>query len=71
MTGRRQAELHRRNIEDEVFRQVMSIHQETVDSFLESVITGSVNRVASQQAREQVREYASRITEVVDELERR
>ncbi|KAJ3279411.1 Cilia- and flagella-associated protein 91, partial [Borealophlyctis nickersoniae] len=70
-SGRRQAEIKRRREEDEIFRQIMQVHQETVESYLEDIVAESVDRVASSAAREQVREYARKINEVVDEIERR
>ncbi|KAJ3214889.1 Cilia- and flagella-associated protein 91 [Dinochytrium kinnereticum] len=66
---RREAELLRRKEEDEVFRQIMHIHQETVESYLEDIISGSVEQTASIQARKQVREYAEKINTLVDQLE--
>ncbi|TPX69262.1 hypothetical protein SpCBS45565_g02536 [Spizellomyces sp. 'palustris'] len=69
-SGKRQAEIHRRMIEDEIFRQVMQVHQETVDSFLENVVCGSVERCASLESRRAVREYAERVGEVVWGMER-
>ncbi|KAJ3091336.1 Cilia- and flagella-associated protein 91 [Quaeritorhiza haematococci] len=70
-TGRRQAELARRQQEDEIFRQVMSVHKETVDSYLEDVIAGSVEHTASVEARQSVREYVGKLNDVVDDLEKR
>ncbi|KAI8853400.1 solute carrier, TRAMD3 or PAT1-domain-containing protein [Chytridium lagenaria] len=66
---RREAELQRRREEDEVFRQIMHIHQETVESYLEDVISGSIDQTASIQARMEVREYAEKINTLVDQLE--
>ncbi|KAI9105397.1 solute carrier, TRAMD3 or PAT1-domain-containing protein [Phlyctochytrium arcticum] len=68
-SGRRQAEIHRRMIEDEVFRQVMQVHQSTVDSFLENVVCGSVDRSASIESRRAVRDYASRMSDVIGSME--
>ncbi|RKO83894.1 hypothetical protein BDK51DRAFT_33266, partial [Blyttiomyces helicus] len=70
-SGRRQAEIKRRKEEDEVFRQMMKVHQETVDSYLEDVIAGSVDETASVQARADVRKYADKINEIVDGIRHR
>ncbi|KAJ3039216.1 Cilia- and flagella-associated protein 91, partial [Rhizophlyctis rosea] len=70
-SGRRQAEIKRQKMEDEVFRQVMRVHQESVESYLEDLVGEGVERVSAGEARRQVREYAERVNRVVDELERR
>merc|ERR550514_2303589 len=43
-SGRRQAEERLREREDETFRQVMGVHQGSVDSYLEDVLSSTVNR---------------------------
>ncbi|KAJ3371589.1 Cilia- and flagella-associated protein 91 [Allomyces arbusculus] len=53
--GKRQVELARRHEHDEVFRQVMHVHQETVDSFLEEIIAQGIQETAEMSARERVR----------------
>ncbi|KAI9209223.1 solute carrier, TRAMD3 or PAT1-domain-containing protein [Polychytrium aggregatum] len=70
-SGLRQVEVKRQAEDDEVFRQVIKVHQETVDSYLEEIIIGGIEHVSSVQAREQVYEYAGKINQVVDEIERR
>ncbi|XP_062265145.1 cilia- and flagella-associated protein 91 [Platichthys flesus] len=64
-SGRRQLEEFRRREEDEIFRQVVQIHQETVDFYLESVILGTVERTANDQAREEIRRRAKEINDIV------
>ncbi|XP_053299580.1 cilia- and flagella-associated protein 91 [Pleuronectes platessa] len=64
-SGRRQLEEFRRREEDEIFRQVVQIHQETVDFYLESVILGTVERTADHQAREEIRRRAKEINDIV------
>lgn len=68
-SGRRQAELKRREREDEVFRQVMQVQQESIDSYLENIIVDSIDQASSDIARDQVREYATRLNAIVDEFE--
>jgi hypothetical protein len=68
-SGRRQEELRRRIIEDEVFRQIVAIHTETVDSYLEELVLTSIKQLANVQAREEVRTYADKINTIVDHLE--
>ena len=47
----------------------MSVHQETVDSYLEDVIVSAVDTTSGILARGQVREYATRLNTVIDELD--
>ncbi|KAJ3175639.1 Cilia- and flagella-associated protein 91, partial [Irineochytrium annulatum] len=70
-TDRRQNEVVRRKQEDDVFRHVMRVHQETVDSYLEDIVAGAVNQTASIQARKQVRDYAEKINGFVEEMEKK
>ncbi|KAJ3065072.1 Cilia- and flagella-associated protein 91 [Podochytrium sp. JEL0797] len=70
-TQHRQVELARRKKEDEVFRKVMHINQETVDSYLEDIVAGSVDNTASRQATGHVKEYAEKIVTLVQEMEKK
>jgi hypothetical protein len=49
----------------------MRVHQETVDTYLEDIITGSIDQTASVQARHEVREYAEKLNGLVDKIEER
>ncbi|CAK0848496.1 unnamed protein product [Prorocentrum cordatum] len=49
-SGRRQAEERLREREDEMFRQIMGVHQGTVDSYLEEVLTDTVEQAAQSRA---------------------
>ncbi|KAI8813718.1 solute carrier, TRAMD3 or PAT1-domain-containing protein [Cladochytrium replicatum] len=69
-SGRRQGELKRRQIEDEIFRQIMRVHQETVESYLEEIIADSINVRSGIEARRKVHEYARKINNVVDALQK-
>lgn len=68
-SGARQKEMKRRQIEDDIFRQVMQVHQETVDTYLEDIILGAVDSTSTIQAREAVQRYADQINSVVDDME--
>jgi hypothetical protein len=48
-SGKRQIEEQRRQQQDEVFRQVVQVHQATVDSYLEDLILGAKAASADQQ----------------------
>lgn len=69
--GRRADELEKRRISDKVFKQLVHMNQQTVESYLEDIISTSIDNTSSIQSRKKVKEYAKRINTVVEELERR
>lgn len=69
--GRRQREEQMRREEDEVFRQVMNVHQDTVESYLENILTGAVEDVSARQGEVSIRRQAEILNEVVREVEDR
>lgn len=68
-SGRRQVEERRRREEDEIFRQVVNIHQSTVDSYLEDVILSATRDTAEEQAREEIQRRAQEINEIAYQME--
>uniref|UniRef100_H2YHN4 Cilia- and flagella-associated protein 91 n=1 Tax=Ciona savignyi TaxID=51511 RepID=H2YHN4_CIOSA len=70
-SGRRQVEERRRREEDEIFKQLIKVHQSTVDTYLEDIIMSAVDNTADEQARQEIREYADKINDVAYDLEER
>ncbi|XP_042311319.1 cilia- and flagella-associated protein 91 isoform X1 [Sceloporus undulatus] len=70
-SGRRQVEERRRREEDEIFKQVVKVHQSTVDSYLEDVILNSMETTADDQAREEIQRVALEINDIAYEMESR
>ncbi|CAL8268448.1 unnamed protein product [Lota lota] len=68
-SGRRQVEERRRREQDEIFRQVVQVHQATVELYLEDIILGAVEQTAGQQAREEVRRMAREVNDVAHAME--
>lgn len=68
-SGRRQVEERRRREEDEIFKQVVKVHQNSVDTYLENIILDSVDMTADAQARFEVKEMAEKINDVAYEME--
>ncbi|XP_040278741.1 cilia- and flagella-associated protein 91 isoform X2 [Bufo bufo] len=68
-SGRRQVEERRRREEDEIFRQVVNIHQSTVDSYLEDVILSTAVHTAEDQAREEIQRKAQEINDIAYQME--
>jgi len=68
--GRRQTEERRRREEDEIFKQIVKIHQQTVDTYLEDIIMESVNDTAAEQARVDVQQHADKINDIAYAVEK-
>ncbi|XP_051259441.1 cilia- and flagella-associated protein 91 [Dicentrarchus labrax] len=68
-SGRRQVEEHRRREEDEIFRQVVQVQQETVDLYLEDIILGTLEQTSNQQAREEIRRRAKEVNDIAYAME--
>merc|ERR1719427_798803 len=68
--GRRQTEERRRREEDEIFKQIVKIHQQTVDTYLEDIIMKSVNDTAAEQARVDVQQHADKINDIAYAVEK-
>ncbi|KAM9851226.1 cilia- and flagella-associated protein 91 [Aulostomus maculatus] len=68
-SGRRQMEEHRRREEDEIFRQMVQVHQETVDLYLEDIILETLEQTADQQAREEIRRIAKEVNDIAYTME--
>ncbi|KAM4795576.1 LOW QUALITY PROTEIN: cilia- and flagella-associated protein 91 [Rhinophrynus dorsalis] len=69
-SGRRQVEERRRREEDEIFRQVVNVHQSTVDSYLEQIILSATEHTAVEQAREEIHRKAEEINDIAYEMEK-
>nr|XP_009687945.1 PREDICTED: protein MAATS1 [Struthio camelus australis] len=70
-SGRRQVEEMQRQEEDEIFRQVVKVHQSTVDSYLEDILLSSMENTAEEQAREEIQRMAVEINDIAYEMENR
>ncbi|OWF41651.1 cilia- and flagella-associated protein 91-like isoform X2 [Mizuhopecten yessoensis] len=68
-SGRRQVEERRRREEDEVFKQAVKVHQISVDTYLEDIILGSIDKTADIQARSEISEKATMINDLAYEME--
>ncbi|KAM6416718.1 cilia- and flagella-associated protein 91 isoform 2-T2 [Pluvialis apricaria] len=70
-SGSRQVEERRRQEEDEIFKQVVKMHQSTIDSYLEDIILSSMENMAEEQAREEIQRMAVEINDIAYEMESR
>ncbi|KAM9039579.1 cilia- and flagella-associated protein 91 isoform X3 [Sarcophilus harrisii] len=70
-SGRRQVEQRRQREEDQIFKEVIKIHQSTVTSYLEDIILNSEENTAEEQAREEIQKMAEEINNIAYEIEDR
>lgn len=59
--GRRQKELRRRREHDEMFRQIVKVTQDSVDMYLQDIITEGMEFASKDEAREYVIRLANKI----------
>ncbi|XP_077864183.1 cilia- and flagella-associated protein 91-like [Saccoglossus kowalevskii] len=70
-SGRRQLEERRRREEDEIFKQVVKVHQNSVDTYLEDIILQAVDFTADEQARGEIQAQAEKINDIAYDMEDR
>ncbi|XP_036602131.1 cilia- and flagella-associated protein 91 [Trichosurus vulpecula] len=70
-SGRRQVEQRRQREEDQIFKEVIKIHQSTVTSYLEDIILNTEESTAEEQAREEIQKMAEEINDLAYEIENR
>ncbi|KAM5336761.1 cilia- and flagella-associated protein 91 isoform 2-T2 [Glossophaga mutica] len=70
-SGRRQVEQSRLREEDEIFKEVVKVHQSTITSYLEDIILNTEENTAEEQARAEVEKMAKEINDIAYEMESR
>ncbi|XP_018644351.1 hypothetical protein Smp_084650 [Schistosoma mansoni] len=60
-SGTRQKEERRRREQDEIFKQLVKVHEETVDSYLKNIADLAVNSAADYLAKEEISTLAQKI----------
>ncbi|CAG7731042.1 unnamed protein product [Allacma fusca] len=68
--GTRQKEEDCMRANDEIWRQVIGIHQQTVDMYLEDIYLESINRTADEGARKHVQQLAKTVNDAAYLLEK-
>ncbi|XP_069677545.1 cilia- and flagella-associated protein 91-like isoform X2 [Periplaneta americana] len=66
--GHRQKEERRHQEHDEMFRQIVKVHQDTIDMYLEDLILESTDWAAKEGARNEVQNLAQRIDKAAEEF---
>ncbi|XP_008706417.1 cilia- and flagella-associated protein 91 [Ursus maritimus] len=70
-SGRRQVEQRRLREEDQIFKEVIKVHQSTVTSYLEDIILNTEENTAEEQARAEIEKMAEEINDIAYEMESR
>lgn len=70
-SGRRQAENILRNREDVLYKELMSVHQGSVDSYLQNIITNTIDNTSSLQAYQEAKLKVQTLNTFIDRVEER
>jgi len=68
-SGRRQAELVLRKREDMLYKELMSVHQGSVDSYLQNIISKTIDTTSSLQAYQEAKLKVKTINQFLDKEE--
>lgn len=68
-SGRRQAEQILREREDVLYQELMSVHQGTVDSYLQNIFGNTIDKTSSQQAFQEAKLKAQTLNKFIDRVE--
>lgn len=68
-SGRRQAEQILRDREDVLYQELMSVHQGTVDSYLQNIFGKTIDKTSSLQAFEEAKLKAQTLNKFIDKVE--
>mmetsp|Transcript_15679 Transcript_15679/g.24037 ORF Transcript_15679/g.24037 Transcript_15679/m.24037 type:complete len:372 (-) Transcript_15679:166-1281(-) len=68
-SGRRQAEQILREREDVLYQELMSVHQGSVDSYLQNIIGNTIDKTSTRQALQKAKLRAETINKFIDKVE--
>ncbi|KAJ3276014.1 Cilia- and flagella-associated protein 91 [Terramyces sp. JEL0728] len=58
-SGKRQLELLERSLETEIYNQITKVNQDTIDSYLQDIVTSSIQDTSTMHALEQIKIFAN------------
>lgn len=67
--GRRQAENLIRNRQDIMYKDILDTNQSTMDSYINSLFSGNVNKVSKKQVMREIEIKAKKLNTIVDKIE--
>ncbi|XP_076635828.1 cilia- and flagella-associated protein 91 isoform X2 [Colletes latitarsis] len=62
--GRRQLEYNRRRVFDEMFRQIIKVHQESVETYLEDIIKEGIEWTSDEEAKEYILDLCDKVDNI-------
>lgn len=68
-SGRRQAEQILREREDVLYQELMSVHQGSVDSYLQNIFGNTIDKTSSMQAFQEAKLKAQTLNKFIDKVE--
>ncbi|XP_030750097.1 cilia- and flagella-associated protein 91-like [Sitophilus oryzae] len=68
--GRRQKEIRRRKEHDEIFRQLVKVTQESVDLYLQDIITEGIEFASTEEAKDYVLNLAEKVEKEVNMIDK-
>ena len=69
--GRRQAENLISDRNDFMFKELQEVNQATMDSYINSLFTNTVNKVSKKQVIKEIEIKANKLNKIVDQIENR
>lgn len=70
-SGRRQGEAILRQREDVLYKELMSVHQGTIDSYLQNILINTIDNTSSLQAYQEAKLKAETLNKFIDRMEER
>ena len=68
-SGRRQAEQILSQREDVLYRELMNVHQGSVDNYLQNIVSNAIDNTSSLQAYEEAKLKVQRLNKMLDKME--
>ena len=70
-SGKRQAEQILRQRQDVLYQQLMGVYQGTIDSYLQNIISNTIDNTSSMQAFEEAKLKVKTINQFLDKMEKK
>jgi hypothetical protein len=67
--GRRQAETILRDRQDNMYKELLDVNQATMDSYINSLFSSTVNKVSKKQVMREIEIKANKLNRIVDRIE--
>lgn len=68
-SGRRQAEMVLAKREDKLYSELMSVHQGSVDNYLQGLFSNAIDTASATQAYQEMQQKVQRLNKIIDKVE--